>query len=61
MVSVLILLFGRIRFREDRPVLQETFSRFRQREYARLEARLVLRAAGCLVVEDWGDYSTKLG
>ena len=60
-VLVLILLFGRARGREGRPGLQETFSRFRRRGYARLEARLVLQAAGCLVEEDWSDCSTKLG
>jgi hypothetical protein len=58
---MLILLFGRIHYREDMPDLQGTSSRSRRREYARLEARLVLQAAGCLVEEDLGDCSKKLG
>lgn len=57
----LILLFGRVHYREDMPDLQGTSSRFRRRECVRLEARLVLQAAGCLVEEDLGDYSKKLG
>ena len=51
-VLVLILLVGVVHSREGRVDLQGTISRFRRREYARLEVRLVLRAAGYLVEED---------
>lgn len=61
-VLALILLFGRVPFREDRLTLQGTSSRSRRREYARLEARLGLQVVDYLVEEeDRSDCSTKLG
>ena len=61
MVLVLILLAVSVHSLEGRADLQGTISRFRRREYARLEVRLVPRAVDYLVGEDWTDCSKKLG
>jgi len=61
-VLVPILLIVVVHSREDMLDLQGTFSRFRRREYARLEARLALRVVGYLVEEEgWNDCSMKPG
>jgi hypothetical protein len=60
-VLVLVLLVWVVHSREGKADLQETISRFRRREYARLEARLVPQAVDYLVEEDWTDCSKKLG
>lgn len=60
-VLVPVLLVGSVLSREDRADLQGTSLRFRRQEYARLEVRPVLRAAGYLVEQGWDDCSTKLG
>jgi hypothetical protein len=60
-VPVLTLLVGIVRLREGRADLQGTISRFRRREYVRLEVRLVPQAVGYLVEEDWTDCPKKLG
>jgi hypothetical protein len=60
-VPVLTLLVEIVRLREGRADLQGTISRFRRRQCARLEVRLVPQAVGYLVEEDWTDCSKKLG